>query len=147
MKKMKLIGAILIVVLLAGWGRGSEPTATEDIVDEYIAASEALDLERTLALYGDSIIWEDPGYGDEGDYFTSMAEVEAMYGWLYSLPDVQIDVTNSFISDDGRRAAVEWVWSGSNGDENYAIRGVSVLEIQDSKIVHEVIYYDATNAP
>lgn len=145
---MKLISLALMVILLAGWGNGGEPTTAEAVVNEFIAATEALDLERTLALYGDEVIWEDPGYGEgPGDYFTSMAEVEAMYNWLYSLPDVEIDDTSYFVSADEGHAAVEWVWSGAKGDEHYAIRGVSILEIENGKIVHEIIYYDPTTAP
>jgi ketosteroid isomerase-like protein len=120
----------------------------EAVVREYMAASEALDLERTLTLYSESIIWEDPGYGDgEGDYFTSKAEVKAMYGWFFALPDIHLDNTTYFISADGHRAAVEWVWTGTHNADTYTIRGVSVLEIEDGKIVHEVIYYDPTMAP
>jgi ketosteroid isomerase-like protein len=145
--KMRLIGVALTVILVAGWGDDGEQINAEAIVNEFIAATEALDLERTLSLYGDNIIWEDPGYGEDGDYFTSKGEVEAMWRWLYSLPDVQIDDTDYLVSADDHRAVVEWVWSGTNDDETYAIRGVSVLEIQDGKIVHEVIYYDPTTAP
>jgi hypothetical protein len=70
-----------------------------------------------------------------------------MYRWLYSLPEVQLDDTGYFISADSHRAAVEWIWSGANEDEVYEIQGGSVLEIEDGKIAHEVIYYDPTLAP
>ncbi len=146
--KIKLIGLVLMAILLAGWGDDSGQPTAEMIVKEFIAATEALDRERTMSLYGDDSIWEDPGYGDgDGDYFTTKTEVENMWRWLYSLPDVEIDDTDYFISADGHQAAVEWIWSGTNDDETYAIRGVSILEIQDGEIVHEVIYYDPTTAP
>ncbi len=119
----------------------------EALINEYMAATEALDLDRTLALYADRLVWEDPGYGARGDYFTRKTQVEAMYHWLFSLPDVQLDDTDYFVSADGTRATVEWIWAGTHEGEAYEIRGVSIMDIEDSKIVREVIYYDPTNAP
>jgi ketosteroid isomerase-like protein len=115
--------------------------ATEELVKEWMVASEALDLMKTVSFYADDVVWEDPAYGD---YFTSQEQVEEMYRWLYSLPDVAIDNTTFFISADGRWAAVEWEWSGTNEGEGYSTHGVSILEIEGDKIVHEVIYYDRT---
>lgn len=138
---------LLVVLPLLAAQDSSEQADTERLINEYMAATEALDLERTLALYADRLVWEDPGYGANGDYFTSKAQVEAMYRWLFSLPAVQLDDTDYFISADGQRATVEWTWTGTHEGEAYEIRGVSILDIEDSKIVREVIYYDPTNAP
>lgn len=138
--------SIVVISPLAAQNSSAQADA-EALVNEYMAATEALDLDRIIALFADRLVWEDPGYGAQGDYFTRKAQVEAVYRWLFSLPEVQLDNTDYFVSADGGRATVEWTWAGTHEGEAYEIRGVSILDIEDSKIVREVIYYDPTTAP
>lgn len=113
----------------------------EQVVKDYREANETRNLVKIISLFAENAIFEDPAYGD---YFTNREKIGEMYRWLYSLPDVKLETTSSFISDDGRYAVVEWVWSGTHESQPYSTRGVSILEIEEGKIVHETIYYDRT---
>jgi steroid delta-isomerase-like uncharacterized protein len=113
-------------------------------VQEWVAAIEALDLEKTLFCFADDIISEDPAYGYR---FAGLSDVRRMYIDVYSLPDLKFDVMSSFVSGDGMWAAVEWTWSGTKSDQRYSIPGVSIIELRSGKIVRETIYYDKTSSP
>lgn len=146
-RALSFIVTLVLLGLVACTPSLAEPVApppeVEAFMQDFMAATEARDLEKTLALYADSVVWEDPAEAVQYD----REVVEDMYRDLFSLPDVMLDTTAYFISSNGDRAAVEWIWSGTRGDETYSIRGASILELQDLKIVRETIYYDPTLSP
>jgi ketosteroid isomerase-like protein len=122
----------------------------EVLLREWQAAIEALDLERTMIFYAGDATYEDPAQIGNSVYPAVMKgyEIKALYDSVYSLPEVSFEFTSSFVSVDGSKAVAEWVWRGGSGPEvEYAIRGVSLLEMQDGKIAREVIVYDTRNSP
>jgi ketosteroid isomerase-like protein len=93
----------------------------EAMVQNWVAAIESLDLDKTMSCYADDIVSEDPAYGYR---FAGLSEVGSMYVDVYALPDLRFDVTSSFVSGDGKWAAAEWTWSGTKGGKRYSILGV-----------------------
>lgn len=143
MKRMLfLVGLMLLMVSACGGGK--EMSDVEAIVQYWKVALESLDLEKTMSFYANDIVWDDAA---SKDHLTSKSEVLAMYRWFYALTDVKMNVTSSFVSGDGKWATAEWMWSGTEGVRDYSIQGVSILEIRDSRIVRETIYYDRTSSP
>jgi steroid delta-isomerase-like uncharacterized protein len=143
MKRFMLLTALMLLIVSASVGCG-QTTDTLTMVEEWAMALRTRDQEKTMSFYGDDIIWEDAA---TKDHVTGKPELTSMVIWLFALPDVKWDVTSSFVSGDGKWAATEWVWSGTNAGQGYSITGVSILEIRDGKIVRETIYYDRTSSP
>jgi ketosteroid isomerase-like protein len=123
---------------------------TEELLREWQAAIEALDLERTMTFYAGDATYEDPAQINTM-YPAVMKghQIRGLYHDIYSLPEVSFEFASFIVSADGSKAVAEWVWRGEHfttGVE-YTIRGVSLLEIQDGRIMREVIIYDTRNSP
>lgn len=143
MKRLVLFVALLLLMLSA-CGGGKQVSDAEDMMQDWKVALESLDLEKTMSVYADDIVWDDAA---ANDHLTNKSDVMGMYRWFYALTDVKMNVTSSFVSGDGKWASAEWMWSGTEGARDYSIQGVSVLEIRDGKIVRETIYYNRASSP
>ena len=102
-------------------------------------ALEELNIDKILSAYAENAVLEDISAGIS---IMDRAGLSAYFEKLFSLPGVAFSDIRLF---DGKKfAAVEWVWSGLKRDtgESFRIRGASVIELMDGKIVRESIYYD-----
>ncbi len=142
MKRVILLSCMML--MLGSACGGGQVVDVAEMLQEWEAGLRSRDLEKTMANYGDDIVWEDAATGDRA---TGKEELRSMVVWLFSIPDVKWDVTSSFVSRDGKWAANEWVWTGSYGGQDFSISGASILEIREGKIVRETIYYDKTSSP
>jgi len=156
MKRKEVFIVVLLLTAIAGGCTGQSAVQEEEndqlaeaLLREWQAAIEALDLERTMTFYAGDAVYEDPAQiGTAYPAVMTGYEIKRLYESLYSLPEISFEFTSSFVSADGSKAVAEWVWrGGSSPDVEYAIRGVSLLEIQDGKITREVIIYDSRNSP
>jgi ketosteroid isomerase-like protein len=105
------------------------------------AALEELNLEKILAAYAENAVFEDVSAGER---LTDKASFRAYFEQLFSLPGVAF--SDISILDGKHFAVLEWTWSGlkRQSKERYEVRGASVIEIRQGKIVRECIYYDPT---
>jgi ketosteroid isomerase-like protein len=143
MKRVLLLVALMLLMVSARGG-GNQMSDAEAMMQDWKVALESLDLEKTMSFYADDIVWDDAA---AKDLLTTKSEVMEMFRWFYGLTNMRMDVTFYFISGDGKWATAEWTWSGTEGALNYSIKGISILEIRDDKIVRETIYYDRTSSP
>lgn len=109
-------------------------------------ALESLDSDRVLSHYADDVVFMDPAAGDEWA-IKGKEELRRYFQRLFSLPEAKFEIASIF--ECNGRGAAEWIWSGSRPDENrrYRIRGASIVELRDDKIVRETIYYDPRPGP
>ena len=121
-------------------------TNTEEFVKNLWAAWNSHDWEKTSPFYADNCIIEDlPTKTCNGK-----RELEAYYNYLLiGYPDLNFEAMSCFGSDN--QIATQWTMSGTNtGDtsrskatgKSFSIPGVSILEIQGGKIIHETDYWD-----
>jgi len=70
----------------------------------------------------------------------------AIWGWA---PDIELDVTSVAVA--GNRAVAEWVMTGTQtgpigpipaSGKEFSVRGASVIELRDGKILRNSDYYD-----
>ena len=79
--------------------------------EENFAAWNAHDIDRSLAIYSDDIVWQDVGspqlmHGKE-------AVRQYIQGWFSAFPDIKITVTNRLVTED--QVAGELEFTGTNG--------------------------------
>ena len=145
-----VITAAVVVAFLSGglfgWFVGSRsddsnaavPAESLELVEDWAEAVRAEDVNRISNLYTEDAVW----YDDAGDdRFTGVAG--AYRGWnIFNVIDgvTSVDV----IAVDEDRAAVRWTF-GLQSDEE--LTGVSILELDDSRISAETVYYDSAQAP
>jgi steroid delta-isomerase-like uncharacterized protein len=159
---MRQIGAFVsILVLITGFavGRGSvaaqeaspaaSPVALSPLLDEWLAAFNAGDPERLLALYTDDAVWEEVAIGLEA---RGPDQIRAHLERLFTAaPDIRYEVTSGIVADD--RAVLEWVVTGTYSadfpglppatGQPFSFRGASVFALADGKIRHYTEYWDA----
>jgi steroid delta-isomerase-like uncharacterized protein len=102
----------------------------------------------------DSVFAEDAVYEDVPSQDVSSgreeirASIEAFFSWA---PDTKVEWGESLVTPD--RAAVEWVWSGTQTGaipdlmpatgKEFSVRGMSILHFRDGKISLNRDYYDS----
>jgi len=144
--------AVLVGVLIGGGGMfgllqligdptDDGPTESELLVEDWIAAIEAQDLEALIPLYSEDVEWYDQALGDE---FSGHYGVRRGWG-IFDLRDFQV-LDLEAVSVDEQGAVVRWTLAGSSSPFNgrpWESTGVSVLSIADGLIAAETVYYDS----
>ena len=121
-------------------------TNTEQFVKNLWAAWNSHDWEITSPFYSDDCIMEDlPSKTCHGK-----GELEAYYEYLLEgYPDINFEAKRTFGTDN--QIATEWIMSGTHTGntarfkatgKKFSIRGASILEIKNGKIIRETDYWD-----
>jgi steroid delta-isomerase-like uncharacterized protein len=149
---------VLALVLTAGAPLASaaqdttpaaSPAALPPLLEEWLAAFNAGDADRLLALYTEDAVWEEPAIGLAA---RGPDEIRVHLERLFTAaPDIGYAVTSSVIAGDG--AVLEWVVSGTYradfpglppaAGQPFSFRGASVFAMTDGKIHHYTEYWDA----
>jgi steroid delta-isomerase-like uncharacterized protein len=125
------------------------PSALPPLLAEWEAAMATHDADQILALYADDAVWEEVPLNLAA---RGHAEIRAHLERLFAAtPDIAYDVTGGFAAGD--RAATEWAITGTlTGDfpglppgtgQPFALRGVSLFDVADGRIVRYTEYWDA----
>jgi len=125
------------------------PAALPPLLEEWLAAFNAGDPDRLLALFTDDGLWEEVAIGLAA---RGPDEIRAHLEPLFTAaPDIHYTVTSSVVSGD--RAVVEWVVSGTYradfpglppaAGQPFSFRGASVFKMEDGKIQRYTEYWDA----
>jgi steroid delta-isomerase-like uncharacterized protein len=125
------------------------PAALPPLLAEWLAAFNAGDADRLLALFTDDGLWEEPAIGLAA---RGPDEIRAHLERLFTAaPDIGYAVTSSVVAGDG--AVVEWVVTGTYSadfpglppaaGQPFSFRGASVFEMTDGKIQRYTEYWDA----
>lgn len=78
--------------------------------EEEIAAWNAHDVERALAVFPDNVVWQDAG---SPQAMNKDAIRQYLQGWFSAFPDIKITVTNRVITEDQVAAELEFVGTNS----------------------------------
>ena len=80
--------------------------------EEEIAAWNAHDVERALAVFADHVTWQDTG---SPQAMNKEGIRQYLQGWFSAFPDIQITVINRVVTED--QVAAEINFSGTNSGD------------------------------
>ncbi|MFN2187384.1 MAG: nuclear transport factor 2 family protein [Candidatus Promineifilaceae bacterium] len=111
----------------------------DKILSEASRALSSLEAYALVACYAEEFLFED---ASSGHRIMDKGRLLENYQQLFSSPGVRFSDIEFFSAGD--RAAGEWTWSGisSRDGQRFSIKGASIFQIQEGRIVREVIYYD-----
>ena len=78
--------------------------------EENFAAWNAHDVERSLAIYSDEVVWLDVGSPEPMRGKDAVRQY--IQGWFSAFPDIKITVTNRLVTED--QVAGELTFAGTN---------------------------------
>jgi steroid delta-isomerase-like uncharacterized protein len=118
----------------------------EQLVNDFWAAWNSHDWEKASLFYTDDCVMEDlPSKISHGK-----PEIEAYYKYLLvGYPDLHFESKNSFGIKN--QIASEWIMSGTHTGntarfkatgKKFSVRGMSILEVENGKIIRETDYWD-----
>jgi len=101
-------------------------------------ALEQLDADAIVAAYEEPFVFEDVPSGEK---ITDKEGLRDYFLALFALPNVSFSDVRAYEAE--AFAALEWTWSGTKRStgEGYQVKGCSVIELRNGKIVRETIYY------
>lgn len=102
-------------------------------------ALESLNADKMTECYANNFLLEFPSSNER---FTDRASLKQYYQQLFNLPEVSF--SDFKILEAEHFATTEWTWSGVSPitGKPYRVRGVSVIELTDGKVIRESLYYD-----
>jgi steroid delta-isomerase-like uncharacterized protein len=89
--------------------------------EEEIAAWNAHDVERALAVFPDNVMWQDAGTPQA---MNKDGIRQYLQGWFSAFPDIKITVTNRVITED--QVAAELNFVGTNTGDLQLAPGASI---------------------
>jgi ketosteroid isomerase-like protein len=102
-------------------------------------ALESLNVDQIIKIYAAEFLFEDTSSKEQ---ITDQTSLREYFQQLFALP--QVSFSDIRIIEADQFAVIEWTWGGvkrSTG-EPFRVKGVSVMELAESKITRESIYYD-----
>ena len=111
-----------------------------DVVQRLAALMNEHDLAGAAALMHPDYRSEQPAH--PGRAFVGRAQMEANWKAMFDgIPDFRAELVRS--AQDGATTWTEWHWTGTRGDgEPFEVRGVSLFEVQDGRIVAGRLYLE-----
>jgi steroid delta-isomerase-like uncharacterized protein len=105
--------------------------------EEEIAAWNAHDVERALAVFPDDVVWQDitnpqPLNGKEGIG-------QYLQGWFTAFPDIKITVTNRVATEDYVAAELDFV--GTNTGALQLAPGAPAIPATGKKVIGKGTYF------
>jgi ketosteroid isomerase-like protein len=111
-----------------------------DVIDRLVEALNKHDLDAAARLFHEDYRSEQPAH--PGRAFVGRAQMHANWEAMFAgIPDFQAEIRRSV--PDGDTTWIEWHWTGNRSDrEPFDVRGVSLFQIRDGKIVAGTLYME-----
>jgi steroid delta-isomerase-like uncharacterized protein len=136
------IVAAMTLVAIQAWP--SEKPGDNAIAEQWIAAWNSHNPDKMLPLFSDDIHYEDVAFGEVSH---GKAELRKFITSEYEgVPDLELKMLRANIR--GGHGTIEWTFSGTDKDvfktgKKFSVRGVSVIDLREGKIVRNLDFYDA----
>lgn len=151
-KSFRLPMAVLCLILMigvacsAGQAAPTSAAQTKTTVAAFVSAYSAKDGAKYLALFDNDATYLDNGvssFRTLGPMY--VRNLQSTIIQTFEDKDFKVDFKTSFVSDDGRYAAIECVYT-NQGNEGKIVSApmVIILEFKGGKIIKEIDYYDGT---
>src|SRR6202171_1674748 len=150
-RKRVLSGAILVAMLVVpviAAPPDSKSRSSTDwdaaVAEKWIAGWNSHDPDKMLPLFTDDIFYEDVAFSEVSH---GQAEVRKFFlSELEGVPDLELKLMRADIH--GSHGTIEWMFQGTDKDvfktgKKFSVRGVSVIDMRDGKILRTVDFYDA----
>ena len=105
--------------------------------EENFAAWNAHDIERSLAIYSDDIVWQD--VGNPQPMRGKEAVRQYIQAWFSAFPDMMITVTNRLVTED--QVAGELEFTGTNGGPLQFAPGMPAIPATGKKANGKATYF------
>jgi len=148
-RKRILTGAILLAMLVLpaiAAPPEDKPASDRDaaIAEKWIAAWNSHNPDKMLPLFTDDIFYEDVAFGEASH---GSAEVRKFFvSEFEGVPDLDLKLLRANVH--GGHGTIEWIFSGTdkgvfNTGKKFSVRGVSVIDVRDGKILRNLDFYDS----
>ncbi len=105
--------------------------------EEEIAAWNAHDVERAVAIFPEDVVWHD--VGSPQPFSGKDAIRQYLQGWFSAFPDIKITVKNRVITEDYVAAEIEFV--GTNSGSLQLAPGVPAIPATGRKVNGKGTYF------
>ena len=105
--------------------------------EEVIAAWNAHDVERSVAVFPDEIIWQDVGSPQPFNGKDGLRQY--LQGWFSAFPDLKITVKNRVITED--QVAAELEFEGTNSGALQLAAGAPPIPATGRKVMGKGTYF------
>jgi steroid delta-isomerase-like uncharacterized protein len=167
MTALRSASALLALALLAACGKEPPPPPppapvaaakpvpppkpeAERVIEQYLAALNAHDIDGAGAMLHDQVLYFDATYGDS-QRGRAAAVDNLVSPFVRAMPDLEWELRSEpIVAGDG--VAYEWTLTGTNtgtfmgipaSNQKVHLKGMSFVRIKDGKIVYKADYYDA----
>ena len=107
---------------------------TSDLITRFNEAWGAHDLDATLALCADDVVFEGTGPAPDGERHQGQGAARAAWKPIFDDADAQFTAEDSFVAGD--RYVQRWRYDWGDGH----VRGVDVFRVRDGKVVEKLSY-------
>jgi steroid delta-isomerase-like uncharacterized protein len=147
MKVTRVLTAAAILLLpIISIAALSDMKAKSDnvIAERWIAAWNSHSPDKMLPLFADDILYEDVAFGEVSHGRAEVSKFAASE--FVAVPDLELKLLRSELH--GGHGTIEWSFSGTDKDiyktgKKFSVRGVSVIDVRDGKIVRNLDFYDS----
>jgi len=105
--------------------------------EENFAAWNAHDIDRSLAIYSDEVVWID--VGSPQPMRGREAARQYIQAWFSAFPDMKITVTNRLVTED--QVAGELEFTGTNGGALQFAPGMPAIPATGKKVTGRATYF------
>jgi steroid delta-isomerase-like uncharacterized protein len=158
MMRAKVLPALFSAILISAPGYGQEvmadPASHPDrFATQWLEAWSSGDVDRILMFYTDDVVYEDVPSVDNGwdsrPLHGKQELREALVEGFTAMPDLGFELGS--VRTNGKGMVVEWTMTGTHtGDwpglpatgRSISIRGVTLAEVEGSRVARSRDYYD-----
>jgi steroid delta-isomerase-like uncharacterized protein len=145
--KTILAAAVVVSIFLALpaiAGPADAKSAEAAIAEKWIAAWNSHNPEKMLPLFSDDVFYEDVAFGEVNHGKAELTKFAASE--FEAVPDLDLKLLRSHVRNG--HGTIEWSFSGTDKGiyktgKKFSVRGVSVIDLRDGKIVRNLDFYDS----
>jgi len=146
----RVLSATAILALLV-WPAVAAPPQNKSagdrqaaIAEKWIAAWNSHSPDKMLPLFTGDVFYEDVAFGEANHGKAELRKFAA--DEFEAVPDLELKLLRADIH--GGHGTIEWTFSGTDKGvfktgKRFSVRGVSVIQLRDGKILRNLDFYDA----
>ncbi len=146
---LNLAGLLLLIFLTVNCTRNKLAQQNASIARSFIEAWDSHDASRLTSLFADEFVYLEVASGRK--YIKEETLASYFNLTIEGMPDSEFELVSVVANENF--AAVEWIWEGTNSvgwdfmgipatGKHMKLPGVSVMEIENQKIVRNNDYWD-----
>ena len=110
-----------------------------EVLGDFNAAFGSCDLDGSLALVTDDVVFESTSPAPDGSRYEGVAAVRQAWAEVFATKDLKFTEEESVI--EGDRGFVRWRfdWTSDDGTPGH-VRGVDILRFRDGKLAEKFSY-------